>query len=143
MARLPLVQASGTTGEQSEDYVGACKHTVTTVPGDSGSPMLAGDGELAGLRLGILKFPGEEIYSLVAVNGRQVLNWMLVSDMLDKRRGGFLGWEKVDKLKSTACAMLASPTQRSYAGGHTPGLGCRCCAPPAWAAPSTQYPPSR
>ena len=69
-------------------------HTPWPMPGDSGSVLLAGDGELVGMRVGVLEQVGT--YHPVAINSCQLLAWMIKHDMLNKRKGGFLGSEKLD-----------------------------------------------
>ena len=90
--------------------MGVSTHSVTSMPGDSGSVLLAGDGELVGMRVGVLEQVGT--YHPVAINSRQLLAWMLKHDMLNKRKGGFLGSEKLDGLAAKASSEQLLPCSR-------------------------------
>lgn len=85
---------------QPKEYLGACFHNVETLPGDSGSPMVAGRDELVGMRIGMLQETPETDFKPVCLNGRQILNYMLAVEMLSKRKGEFLGSDKPEILKA-------------------------------------------
>ena len=95
-----LHRSSGITTSQPDDYVGTSYHDMETLPGDSGSPMLAGRDELVGMRIGMLQESAERPFRPISINGRQILNYLLAADMLSKRKGGFLGSEKARMLSA-------------------------------------------
>lgn len=95
-----LHRSSGITSSQPDDYVGTSYHDMETLPGDSGSPMLAGRDELVGMRIGMLQESAERPFRPISINGRQILNYLLAADMLSKRKGGFLGSEKARMLSA-------------------------------------------
>ena len=86
-----LYKANGVTGKQPEEYLGTSIHPVETLPGDSGAAMLAGRGELVGMRVGVLRCAEHQPVLPVAINARQLLNYLLSVDMLSKRKRGFSG----------------------------------------------------
>ena len=50
-----LRRISGVITVEPDTYGGATLHTAQTLPGDSGSPMLAGQQDFVGIRLGVLQ----------------------------------------------------------------------------------------
>ena len=67
-----LHRSSGITSSQPDDYVGTSYHDMETLPGDSGSPMLAGRDELVGMRIGMLQESAERPFRPISINGRQI-----------------------------------------------------------------------
>ena len=73
---------------------------MEALPGDCGSPMLAGRDELVGMRTGMLQESAERPFRPISINGRQIHNYLGGADMLSKRKGGFLGSEKARMLSA-------------------------------------------